>query len=152
MSLLGIDLGTSNCKCVAFREDGKVLAQASVSYTPCTPQPDRMEIDAEVFWDAFVKTVRTVSALMDEDPVVALAVSSQGETIIPVDKEGNCVGPAIMNGDNRAREPNGAGTGAAAYLQHYRPAAGYHLWRNQNDVGTPKPAGFVRQNRQISFL
>lgn len=104
MSLLGIDLGTSNCKCVAFREDGKVLAQASVSYTPCTPQPDRMEIDAEVFWDAFVKTVRTVSALMDEDPVVALAVSSQGETIIPVDKEGNCVGPAIMNGDNRARE------------------------------------------------
>ena len=36
MSLLGIDLGTSNCKCVAFREDGKVLAQASVSYTPCT--------------------------------------------------------------------------------------------------------------------
>ena len=104
MSLLGIDLGTSNCKCVAFREDGKVLAQASVSYTPCTPQPDRMEIDAEVFWDAFVKTVRTVSALMDEDPVVALAVSSQGETIIPVDKEGNCVGPAIMNGDNRAKE------------------------------------------------
>lgn len=104
MSLLGIDLGTSNCKCVAFREDGKVLAQASVSYIPCTPSPDRMEIDAEVFWEAFVKTVRTVSALMDEDPVEALAISSQGETIIPVDREGRCIGPAIMNGDNRARE------------------------------------------------
>lgn len=59
MSLLGIDLGTSNCKCVAFRENGDVIVQSSVSYTPYSKYPDWMEIDAEVFWDAFVKTVRT---------------------------------------------------------------------------------------------
>lgn len=103
MSLLGIDLGTSNCKCVAFREDGEVIVQSNVSYTPYSTQPDWMEMDAEVFWDAFVKTVRTVSAWVDDDPVTALAISSQGETIIPVDRSGMPVCPALMNADNRAK-------------------------------------------------
>ena len=103
MSLLGIDLGTSNCKCVAFREDGQVIVQAAVSYTPYSSLPDWMEIDPELFWDAFVKTVRTVSAWLSEDTVTALAVSSQGETIIPVDHSGIPVYPAIMNADNRAK-------------------------------------------------
>ena len=103
MSLLGIDLGTSNCKCVAFRENGDVIVQSSVSYTPYSKHPDWMEIDAEVFWDAFVKTVRTVSAWLSDDPVTALAISSQGETIIPVDRSGIPVCPTLMNADNRAK-------------------------------------------------
>lgn len=103
MSLLGIDLGTSNCKCVAFQEDGRVIAQATVSYAANSTHPDWMEVDAEVFWDAFVKTVRSVSAWLNEDPVTALAISSQGETVIPVDGNGMPVSPAIMNGDNRAK-------------------------------------------------
>lgn len=102
MSLLGVDLGTSNCKCVAFSEDGTIIAQASVSYTPHSSRPSWMEIDAEVFWDAFVKTVRTVNAWLADDPVTSLAVSSQGETIIPVDHSGNPICPALMNADNRA--------------------------------------------------
>lgn len=103
MSLLGIDLGTSNCKCVAFSEDGQLLAQAQVSYTPYSSRPDWMEIDAEVFWDAFVKTVRTVTAWLENDPVVSMAISSQGETIIPVDHNGNPICLALMNADNRAK-------------------------------------------------
>ncbi len=103
MSLLGIDLGTSNCKCVAFRVNGEVIVQSSVSYTPYSARPDWMEIDAEVLWDAFVKTVRTVSAWLPDDPVAALAISSQGETIIPVDHSGIPVCPALMNADNRAK-------------------------------------------------
>lgn len=103
MSLLGIDLGTSNCKCVAFREDGQMLAQASVSYTPYSSRPDWMEIDAEVFWDAFVKTVRTVTAWLESDPVSGIAISTQGETIIPVDHNGEPICPALMNADNRAK-------------------------------------------------
>lgn len=107
MSLLGIDLGTSNCKCVAFREDGEILAQASVPYMPYSSRPDWMEIDAEVFWDAFIKTVRTVTAWLEEDPVTGMAVSSQGETIIPVDTHGNPICPALMNADNRAKQQIG---------------------------------------------
>lgn len=103
MSLLGVDLGTSNCKCVAFSEDGRMLAQAQVSYTPYSSRPDWMEIDAEIFWDAFVKTVRTVSAWLENDPVSGLAVSSQGETVIPVDHNGDPICLALMNADNRAK-------------------------------------------------
>ncbi|MDO4345090.1 MAG: FGGY-family carbohydrate kinase [Eubacteriales bacterium] len=107
MSLLGIDLGTSNCKCVAFSEEGQMLAQASVSYTPYSSRPDWMEIDAEVLWDAFVKTVRTVTAWLENDPVNGMAVSTQGETIIPVDTNGEPICPALMNADNRAKSQIG---------------------------------------------
>lgn len=104
MSLLGIDLGTSNCKCVAFREDGSIITHASVSYSAYSSQPDWMEIDAEVLWDAFVKVVRAVSVWLSEDPVTGMAISSQGETIIAVDRDGNPICPALMNADNRAKE------------------------------------------------
>ena len=39
MSLLGIDVGTTGCKVIAFREDGTTLAQAYSEYPLIHPQP-----------------------------------------------------------------------------------------------------------------
>ena len=41
MSLLGIDVGTTGCKVIAFREDGTLLAQAYGEY-PLTPSASGM--------------------------------------------------------------------------------------------------------------
>lgn len=102
MSLLGIDMGSGSCKAVVFSHDGVILAQASREYTPDCPRAGWAEMNAEIFWEALVNVTREVAVLTTNDPIVALAISSHGETIIPLDKDGNTVGPAIMNSDNRA--------------------------------------------------
>lgn len=98
---MGIDLGTSSCKAVVFSENGKPLASASYGYKTYSPGPGRVEIDANLFWDAVVKAVREAAVKVKEDPVSALAFSTQGETMIAVDAKGEPVRPAFMNADNR---------------------------------------------------
>ncbi len=101
MSLLAVDMGSSSCKAVAFSEEGRVLAQESCSYLPESPQPGWAEMDPDKFWEAFQSVTRTVATETNE-PVEVLAISSHGETFIPVDSRQQPVGPAILNIDNRA--------------------------------------------------
>ena len=103
MSLLGLDMGTSACKAAVFDEGGDLIAVASREYPADTPQPGWMEMDPGLMWDRAAEAIREVSQKTPE-PVQAVAVSSQGETFIPVDASGRAVGPAIMNADNRAVE------------------------------------------------
>lgn len=104
MSLLGIDIGSGRCKGAAFDGCGSIVAQAVRSYDTVSRGGNRVEIDAERFWDAMVAVTREIAAATGRDPVEALAVSSHGETFIPVGKDGRAVGPAVMNADNRAVE------------------------------------------------
>jgi xylulokinase len=102
VSLLAIDMGSSSCKAIAFSEEGTALAHASYSYSPSSPHPSWAEMEPEKFWQAFRTVTRTVSAEVTKDPVEALAISSHGETFIPVDSQQRAVAPAILNVDNRA--------------------------------------------------
>jgi xylulokinase len=101
VSLLAVDMGSSSCKAVAFSEGGRVLAQQSCSYSPESEQPGWAEMDPEKFWQAFQKVTGAVAAGTSES-VEVLAISSHGETFIPVDVRQQPVGPAILNIDNRA--------------------------------------------------
>jgi len=103
MSLLGLDLGTSACKAATFDIGGKLFATATREYSGYAPRPGWLEMDPEIMWRAAAGAIREAAAKTD-DPVQALAVSSQGETFIPVDAQGQAIGPAIMNADNRAVE------------------------------------------------
>ncbi len=104
MSLLGIDLGSSQCKAMAISASGEILATAVSGYSAVSPGLNMSEMDPELFWQAAVTTIRSVAERTTNDPVSALAISSHGETIIPVFKDGTAAGPAIMNSDNRAIE------------------------------------------------
>jgi len=104
MSILGIDIGSSSCKGVVFNADGKELAKELRYYSTLNPGPSMVEMDAVIFKDTVFDIIRSLNGLVINDPVEALAISSHGETTIPVDKNGNATGPAIMNADNRAVE------------------------------------------------
>lgn len=104
MSLLGIDIGSSSCKGVVFNADGKELARGGQSYSTVNTGPAMVEMDATLMRDAVFNVIRELSKKTADDPIKAFAISSHGETTIPVDKNGNAVGPAIMNSDNRAVE------------------------------------------------
>ena len=101
MSLLGIDVGTTGCKVIAFREDGEILAQAYGEYPLIHPQPGWSELDSNVVWENVSNGIRQVAAQTKADPIEAISVASQGEAVTPVC--GNCdvLANAITTFDSR---------------------------------------------------
>ena len=104
--LLGLDVGTTSVKAGLFDARRGHLASAGREYRLSHPAPDRAEIDAETWWAAAVAAVREVLATpgVDASAVVALAVSSQGESVVAVDAAGRPLGPALVWLDNRASD------------------------------------------------
>lgn len=102
--LLGLDVGTTSVKAGLFDADGRRVAAEGREYRLSSPAPDHVEIDAEVWWASAVAAVRAVLATAGARPgdVEAMAVSSQGETVVAVDADGRPVGPALVWLDNRA--------------------------------------------------
>ncbi len=102
--LLGIDVGTTSVKAGLFSPDGRCLGVGRQEYQLDTPAPDRAQLDPEVYWQACVKTVRAAleQSGIQPEQVKAAAVSSQGETTITLDANGQAIYPALVWLDNRA--------------------------------------------------
>lgn len=102
MSLLGIDIGTSGCKAATFSEDGRRLADAYREYPTLHPHDTWAELDSrQVLKLAREAVAQCMAATPASDPVSALAVSSIGEAVIPVDSAGNPLGNSILSSDIR---------------------------------------------------
>ena len=102
MSILGIDLGTGACKGVVFDYSGNVLAKAEKDYQPSSPHPGWCELEAEKFMEAIRDISCRLSTETQSDPIEAMAISSHGETIIPVGHKRKAIAPAYMSADYRS--------------------------------------------------
>ncbi len=103
MSLMGIDVGTTGCKVVAFAESGAVLAQAGREYPLISPQPGWYELDPERVWRDVCDCLREVNAQIGRDPASAVAISSQGEAMTPVARDGRILANSPISSDTRNR-------------------------------------------------
>ena len=104
--MISIDAGTTALKVVLFDQCGQIKAQKGIEYKLITPTIGTAELEAEVYWEACQQGIRSVleqSPVPPED-VVALSISSQGETLIPVDRSGSPLRRAIVWLDNRSGE------------------------------------------------
>jgi len=104
MSLLGIDVGTTGCKSGLFSEEGALLASAYEEYDFQRPEPGWAQLDSVEVWGKVKRTIRQVIAGSASDPVKALAVSSLGESTVPVTKDRQILGPSLLNFDGRGEE------------------------------------------------
>ena len=103
MSYLGIDIGSSQVKAVAFDEKGNALASANFKYDYTIPRPGWMELDSdEVIRGAFTVIAECAARVKEISPVRALACSSQGEAFTLLDAAGKALNPAMISGDCRA--------------------------------------------------
>ena len=104
--ILGIDVGTTGTKAILFRQDGVQIGQAYRAYPMYTPQPGCCEQDPADWWDSVCGVVKAVT----DDPsirsrIVAMALSTQGGTMVGIDENGRTVRPAMVWNDRRcARE------------------------------------------------
>ncbi|MBN1581090.1 MAG: hypothetical protein JXA89_10335 [Anaerolineae bacterium] len=101
--LLGLDVGTTATKAVAFDLKGRIAASASYRYGLIAPREGWVEQDPEELWRGVVGVCRAIVAQIDPgDRIVALSQSSQAGTTIPVDEQGSPTYSAISWMDQRA--------------------------------------------------
>lgn len=103
--VLGVDVGTTCCKCTAFTTNFTVLAESSREYSLIHGDNGHVEQDPEVWWTAVVETIREVlTGVKDYGTVRGVGISSQGITIVPVDEKGMYLINALTWLDMRATE------------------------------------------------
>ena len=103
MALLGIDLGTSGVKALVIREDGTVLASATVEYSLSTPRPLWSEQDPADWWRGTCEAIRAVlaKANLSAAAVRAFGLSGQMHGLTLLDEAGRVLRPAILWNDQR---------------------------------------------------
>ena len=106
MKLVGLDIGTTGCKSSVFDGTGTLLASASREYAVDIPHPNWAEQDGENVWRLAQESLREAIATAGAREVAAIGLSVQGEAVMPVDKRGRALRPAILGMDSRTGEQN----------------------------------------------
>lgn len=103
---LAVDLGTTGCRSIIFDKSLNLIADSYEEYGLITFQNDRVEQDAELWWKLTLKTAKKAikKAEIDAKLIKGISISSQGITIVPVDKDINPLCNAISWLDARAKE------------------------------------------------
>ena len=102
--LLGIDVGTSSVKAVLLDLRGNLCAVCQAEYPLHHIRPAWVEQDPQDWWEATCQAVREALAKVPHAPegVLGLAVSSQAPTLLPLDRSGRPLRPAMIWMDRRA--------------------------------------------------
>lgn len=101
--LLGIDIGTTNIKCIAFDPTGGIVAQISAA-TPTHHHANGWAYyDPEETWQSVVSLMHKVALqLATPQRIIGIGVASYGETGVPLDANGDPTYEAIAWFDDRS--------------------------------------------------
>ncbi len=102
-TILVFDIGTTAVKAALFDERLSLISSTIEEYTLITQGESVIELAPETYWEALKKSLRRL--LADHalaQSIYAVTVTTQGETLIPVDANGNALRNAIIWLDGRA--------------------------------------------------
>jgi xylulokinase len=103
MSLLGIDLGTSQVKALLVAEDGTELGRGAAGYDISTPRAGWAETDTGQWWRATRTAVRAATAVhAARAEVGAIAVTGQMHGLVLISERRVVPVPAMLWLDRRA--------------------------------------------------
>ncbi|MCD9020418.1 FGGY-family carbohydrate kinase [Cohnella silvisoli] len=104
MSLMGLDIGTTGCKSSLFDEAGNMLAASYKEYALEHPLPGYYELNPLLVWSSVQQVIHDVLSRFPALKIKALSISSLGEAVIPVDRNGKVLGNAILYLDPRGQQ------------------------------------------------
>jgi xylulokinase len=94
--VLGLDVGTTNLKCLALNDAGAIVAQASELTPRSHPRADWTDFEPEPVWEAACRAIRAVVSKIENPKAIrGIAVSSFAESVVPIDSRGRPLAPAI---------------------------------------------------------
>lgn len=105
-ALVGLDIGTTGIKAVAFDAAGTELAKVAEETPTHRTADGGGEYLAEEIWDSCCRVIRRVNRMLDEDghEPVAIAAASIGESGVPLDPNGVATHPIIAWFDRRTED------------------------------------------------
>lgn len=102
MISLGIDIGGTGCKCVAFRDDGTQLA---LSYAEYPVPAGTVNLPPEILTVSVYKVLADCAAKIEnKNEIAAITVSSFGESFVAVDEDGKALTDILMYFGNTESE------------------------------------------------
>lgn len=114
---LTYDVGTTSVKTCIFSESFRMLGYSNEEYELFAEAKGIVEADPERYWQAVQSGMARAceNAGIPPSQIDAIAITTQGETLIPVDRDGNALHRAIVWLDERA------GTEAAELSRAFDP-------------------------------
>jgi xylulokinase len=97
--ILAIDVGTQSLRACVIDSELSLLERQQVPYTPQVISRDKVEIDAEILWDALVQAC---SKLKHRDRVKVITFSTLCPSLLPMDANGRALRPIILHLDRRS--------------------------------------------------
>jgi gluconokinase len=102
---VGVDIGTTSTKTVAYDEGGRLLAEESEGYGLYSPRPGWAEQDPEEIFDAVLDTLsRVVKEAKNHGEISGVSFSAAMHTLMGLDADGKPLTASITYADNRAAE------------------------------------------------
>ncbi len=94
--VLGLDVGTTNLKCLAVDVTGTIVAQWSEPTPQAHPRPGWTDFEPGPLWEAACRAIRAVVSQVEHPEAIrGIAVSSLAESVVPVGAHGEPLAPAI---------------------------------------------------------
>src|SRR3712207_51579 len=104
---IGVDIGTTSTKTIAYGDGGRLLAEISEGYDLRSPHPGWAEQDPEEIFDAVLGTLSgVVEEVKTENhgEISGVSFSTAMHTLMGLDKDGRPLTASITYADNRATE------------------------------------------------
>ena len=99
MTILAIDVGTQSLRACILNPELSLLERQQVPYRPQVISRDKVEIEAEILWDALVHACRKLKL---RDRVSIITFSTLCPSLLPMDGNGDPVRPIILHLDRRS--------------------------------------------------
>jgi D-xylulose kinase len=102
--IAAIDVGTTGARTIIFDINGKLIGSTYREYPLIHPNPTWVEQDANLWWDVVCNNTNEVLKLknIDAKNILAVVVTNQRETIVPVDDFGDPLYNALVWQDRRS--------------------------------------------------
>lgn len=106
--VIGLDIGTTSTKAIAFDTYGKIIAENQIGYPILNPQPFYFEQDCEVIFQAVIQSIAYITTNVPlkslEYHLAGVCFSSAMHSLIAVDKRGTPLTNCIIWADTRSKD------------------------------------------------
>lgn len=162
--VIGIDIGTSECKSIIVDNTGAIIASRTEGYPLYTPRNGWVEQRPEDWWQACVNSINHIlsESRIDIKLLAGIGLSGQMHGLVAVDEMGRVLRPAILWNDQRTAKQCDYITDKAGGLRKLlsltnNPAlpgytAGKIVWLRENKPGLYEKAyKFLNPKDYIRF-
>jgi len=102
--LIGIDIGTTNCKASAYSADGALKAAASRPMVTHYVENNWAEFDPDMIWTAIQEVLKEVTSKLGDEKIDGIAFASMGAAGVLLDENDQWIHRSITWFDTRTAE------------------------------------------------